>query len=220
MSEKNYEIGEIIYLVSNKVSSSKTGNQGPVVFPAIIQEENVRKTRDGNKITYKVLIGNESRNKLVDMAKVDGEIYGSLDEVKTMMVEKLEQAKKALIDKTNEQIHKSLSRAAMMAKTWYGVETEEFEGQEYSPDEQQEDEKIDPAALLDEVSGKTFRQGNPQPPQYVRVDGNYAVPYQQGGPVNYQDNRINNSLRNQIEDPGLRERIVYMPDGSVRKIQG
>lgn len=202
MSERVFEIGEIIYVVSNKAALKK-GNL--VVFPGVIQEEISHKTREGNKTSYKVLIGNEAKYKVIDMAKVDGEIYSDLEEIKKVMTER-----------ATEQINHTLSQAALLAKKWYNAETDEFiEG---SVGDHESDEKIDPASLLNEVSNQGFRQPVQPSPQYIQVNGDRAVPYQ-GQPGGYYQNP-RSPLGNAMAEPDLMERVVHMPDGSVRKIRG
>lgn len=205
MTDRKFEIGEVIYLVSTKPIAKKGSSFANfVVFPGIVNEEMVHRTREGDSISYKIMVGDASKNKIIDMAKVAGEIFGSLEEIKKVMQER-----------ANEQINHTLSNAALLAKRWYNAETDTFINE--GTDGLMEDEKIDPAAILNEVS-------NPRPnhnPQYVQIDHqrNRAIPYNQMEGERYYDPRDSrNNLRNQMAEPELRERMIQMPDGSYRKV--
>ena len=75
-----FQIGQVIYVLSNKTQT---------VLPGIVLEEIYHKRLDGDSVSYKMAIGPINNRKNVDLAKVDGEIYGSLEEIKNVLLEKV-----------------------------------------------------------------------------------------------------------------------------------
>jgi hypothetical protein len=68
-SKPSFEIGQIIYILSDKTTK---------IFPAIIAEEVVVKTLQGNKCEWTLFIGPEANRKTLPLDKVPGEIFSSL----------------------------------------------------------------------------------------------------------------------------------------------
>jgi hypothetical protein len=64
-----YEIGQIIYILSNKTQT---------VIPAIVEEQVDRKIRRADGVhtilNYKLSLGPKERRQVVDLAKIDGEV--------------------------------------------------------------------------------------------------------------------------------------------------
>jgi hypothetical protein len=133
MAGKRFPIGKILYILSNKKQR---------VVPAIVVEENHRKVRkpDGTLheiMNYKVTFGPaEGQRVTIDLNRVDGEVYESLDEIQKLLRDRLEAFLSDLLSSTKKQVQE-----------WYGVtpdndivqETDDLEG---------EGSKLDPEALL------------------------------------------------------------------------
>jgi hypothetical protein len=97
---KNLEIGQVIYILSDKSGS---------VVPAIVAEESVIKTLQGNNISWKLHVGPESDRKVIDSRQINGEVYSSLEEVKRTLFERLHSFLKDTIQESRDR-----------AKKWYG----------------------------------------------------------------------------------------------------
>lgn len=100
--EKNFEIGQVVYILSE---------QAQTILPGIVAEEVVIKKLTGNTTSWKVKVGDGDKAKLFDSAKIKGEVYGSLDEVRQVMTKRL-----------NEFIDKLTGEAEMRVEKWYGKE--------------------------------------------------------------------------------------------------
>jgi hypothetical protein len=126
----SYELGQIIYVLSNKTQS---------VVPAVIEEEFVHKKLNGNVINYKVSIGPPGRKKIVDLEKIDGEVFVSLDDIRNTLTERLTGFVNDLVNSTEER-----------AKAWYG-------GQNSAPtaDVKMSGDKIDPQTFLEQAATPT-----------------------------------------------------------------
>jgi hypothetical protein len=115
----------IIYILSDK---------NTVIIPAIVLEENLQRTINGIKKTYKVGIG-PNGNKIVDLAKVGGEIFYTLQEAEETLTERLKIFCRNICEQANQN-----------AMAWYGVSTDFNNPSDNT-------EKIDPADLLGENNG-------------------------------------------------------------------
>jgi len=94
------KIGQVVYIISKK-------NQ--TIVPAIIHEENVCKRIDGEQITYKVLIGEPNKAKLIDLSKIDTDVFSSVDEVRDH-----------LLTNFTKILDEACSNATTMSQKWYG----------------------------------------------------------------------------------------------------
>lgn len=129
--EKNFEIGQVVYILSEQAQS---------ILPGIIAEEVSIKKLSGNSISWKVKVGQGDKAKLFDSAKIKGDVYGSLDEVRSVMTQRL-----------NEYIDKISSEAQTRVEKWYGKEISErqkIEQGQYMPSSSGHDDRIDPDLLL------------------------------------------------------------------------
>lgn len=75
-----FEIGQIIYILSDKTTK---------IFPAIVAEEVVVKTLQGNKCEWTLFIGPENNRKTVALDKVPGEIFSSLQDLEKELERRL-----------------------------------------------------------------------------------------------------------------------------------
>lgn len=151
MAGKRFPIGKILYILSQK--SQK-------IIPAIVVEENHKKIRksDGTLhevMNYKVTFGpNETQRVTVDLNRVNGEVYESLDEIQKLLRGRLEAFLSDLMSEAKKQVEQ-----------WYGVTAENDMIQESSSIEG-EGGKLDPEALLDgKVDSGEHVQVGPHPLQ-------------------------------------------------------
>ncbi len=133
MAGKRFPIGKILYILSNKKQR---------VVPAIVVEENHRKVRkpDGTLhevMNYKVTFGpSEGQRVTIDLNRIDGEVYESLDEIQKLLRDRLESFLEELLSSTKKQVQE-----------WYGV-TPDNDIVEQTDDLEGEGNKVDPEALL------------------------------------------------------------------------
>lgn len=120
----SYSIGQIIYVLSNKTQT---------VLPGIVQEEIHYRSLNGENVSYKIAIGPQNKQRVVDLSSLDGEIFGSLDEVRTILIGKLTAFVDDLCQTTNERVNQ-----------WYGSGSRPT--QATSPTG-----RLDPSDLLNEV---------------------------------------------------------------------
>lgn len=97
--EKNLQIGQIIYILSNVKQK---------IVPAIVVEEIIVKKIDGNQISWKIGVGPPGKEKIIDSNRIDGNIYASLEEIRDVLTKRLTSF---LDDLINE--------AERRAESWY-----------------------------------------------------------------------------------------------------
>lgn len=137
----SFAIGQVIYVLSDK---SQT------VLPGIVQEEIHHRSIDGEKVSYRVAIGPQGKQRVVDLATVDGEVYGDLNEVRNVLVSRLTAFVDDLCNTTNERVNQWYHTAS---KT---VTTATSNG------------KLDPAALMNEVASQQTNGYAKQPAATVQ----------------------------------------------------
>ena len=71
----SYKVGQVLYVILNKRQT---------VIPAQVVEETVRRTLEGEQITYSVHVPNAK--KMYTLSELDGDVYSSLDEVREKLV--------------------------------------------------------------------------------------------------------------------------------------
>lgn len=178
-----FQIGQLIFVVSNK---SQT------VLPGIIQEETVSKNLNGEMVSYKILIGppNSPRSKIIDLSRVDGEVYGSAEEVKEIMLKRF-----------TDYVDGICQKAQQNAQEWYG-------GINTNNQSINVGEKLDPATLMNDI--------NNGQPQYVQIHGNQAIPMSPGMPQNYQQAR--RQVQQNMSDSGNPTQVIQMSDGTLKEV--
>lgn len=122
----NYNIGQIIYVLSNKTQT---------VLPGIVREEIHYRSLDGENISYKIAIGPHNKQRVVDLSSVDGEVYGSLEEVRNVLIGKLTAFVDDLCETTNDRVNQ-----------WYGSNSKPVSQPNMN-------NRLDPSDLLNEVGG-------------------------------------------------------------------
>ena len=91
-------------------------NQSQRIVPGLIKEEVITRRVDGETISYIVSLGPEGKTKTMDLSKIDGEVFGSLEEVR----QKTEQDLEILIEKYRAQAVELCNEAEKLATSWYG----------------------------------------------------------------------------------------------------
>ena len=94
-----YEVGDVLYIVSNKRKN---------VIPVKVVEQILRKSLEGENISYKVVIPGKEKNP-IDLHAIDGAPYKSLDS-----------ARKVLYDQATEAINGLLSAASEISLKHFG----------------------------------------------------------------------------------------------------
>lgn len=122
----SYQIGQIIFVLSNKTQT---------VLPGIVREEIHYRSLDGENVSYKIAIGPANKQRVVDLSSVDGEVYGSLDEVREVLINKLTAFVDDLCATTNERVNQ-----------WYSAGNKPVSQPSASG-------RLDPSDLLNEVGG-------------------------------------------------------------------
>lgn len=154
MGDKNFEIGQVVYILSE---------QAQTILPGMVVEECVVKKLSGNSVSWKVKVGAGDKAKLFDSAKIKGEVYGSLEEVRTVMTQRLTDFVNNLTKEAEQRVEK-----------WYGKEIAErqkvLEPLSVSNDP---DDKIDPDLLLSSIENTApapkFHTTASTPPQPAPV---------------------------------------------------
>jgi len=157
-------------------------------------EEIFHKRLDGVSVSYRIAIGPSGKQKVVDLTRVDGEVYGSLDEIRQIMVDKLTVYVNELCEQTQAKV-----------QAWYGVQLQQ-QGNVMSNNN---GDKVDPAELLNQVSNPNFHSQQGYTTSTMNPNSQPVYVKQPSSP---------NGLRNQMADPELLQRDVMMEDGSVQKI--
>lgn len=149
------KIGKVVYIITKKTQT---------ILPVIIKEKNICETLNGEKITFKVLVGEPNKQKLFDLSKIDSEIFGSIEEVKDYLT-------KGFITALDVECDKAVGYASQ----WYGSMMVQ-EGQSLPGEEK----KYDAEDLLQELSQPAVPM--PQPQTYQNQVQNYNLQQIQQNP--------------------------------------
>lgn len=135
-----FNMGQIIYIISNKDMA---------VYPAVVEEQIVRKIRQADGIheviNYKICIGPKGKQHVVDLSKINGEVFDSVESVKT-----------TLLQRSNDEINRMVNEARENVGQWYGISPEEQAVRNTAAPV----EKYDPALLLQTSSQELQLQQN------------------------------------------------------------
>lgn len=123
----SYNIGQIIYVLSNKTQT---------VLPGIVREEIHYRSLDGENVSYKIAIGPQGKQRVVDLSSVDGEVYASLEEIREVLIGKLTAFVDDLCATTNDRVNQ-----------WYSSSNK-------SATQSSTNNRLDPSDLLHEVGGQ------------------------------------------------------------------
>lgn len=125
--QHSFQIGQIIYLLSEEAEA---------IVPAIVIEEQTIRKLDGHQVSWKVAVGPPNKRKEVDSNNLKGELHTSLDDIRTIMSERLNNFVNGLIDGAKKR-----------TEVWYGQHIVEQTKEDGSGG------KIDPAALMNSIDG-------------------------------------------------------------------
>lgn len=70
-----YSVGQILYVSSNTTMS---------VFPVLVIEEVIRKSIDGNSVSYVVSLGDD--NSRVSLDKIDGDVFSTAEDAERALI--------------------------------------------------------------------------------------------------------------------------------------
>lgn len=195
--QRTYNIGQIIYILSNKSQS---------VVPAIVAEEDTRKVKklDGihEVVNYKLCIGPKDRQRVVELSRIDGEVFESLDSIRETLIGRLT----AFVD----ELVKSTQGNVM---NWYGV-TADNQALEAGDGINTGGDKFDPGQLVHAVNNNLPLSPN---------TNQHPLQLQNGiqGSMN-PHNSLRDNLRAMVEeDDGMQglglngsPQMIIMPDGT------
>lgn len=128
----SFTIGQIIYVLSDK---SQT------VLPGIVREEIHHRSIEGEKVSYRVMIGPQGKQRIVDLATVDGEVYGDLSEIREVLIQRLTAFVDDLCNTTSDRVSQ-----------WYGGIGRPATSQTSNG------EKLDPSVLMNELNTQPIQQ--------------------------------------------------------------
>lgn len=198
-----FNIGQIIYILSNKSQS---------VVPAIVAEEDIRKVRklDGihEAVNYKLCIGPKDRQKIVELSRIDGEVFESLDEIRETLVGRLTAFVDDLVKTTQGNV-----------MNWYGV-TADNQALEVGDGLIGDSDKYDPGQLVHAVNNNLPLQTTNQHPLQIQGGGMMQPQQQQINP----HSSLRDNIKRMVSDdedgmqglglPGQGPSMVVMPDGT------
>ena len=176
------EIGQIIYVLSNKAQK---------IIPAIVVEEITIKTIEGNQSSWKVSVGPQGKEQTIDSKRLDGELYGSIEEIQGV-----------LRDRLDSFISQIVSDAQKKVSSWYGTKSTAVAALR----QEDSNEKVDPESLIDESeTPATTPVAVKKPPTKTRTSAEEARHKAAAAMVGYEeplapDGTIANS--EEIELPG------------------
>lgn len=173
--DKSLSIGQVIYVLSNVKQK---------IVPAVVVEEIVVKKLDGNHVSWKVSVGPQGRERIVDSNRLDGEIYSSLEEIRDVLYKRLSSFLDDLVRETEKRV-----------EVWYGQQVnatklEDLDRTLSGSGDSSGSDKIAPENLISEFETHATKK-----PQGVSVP-----PPPSSGPRR-RDN-LTNELRRMIDPEG------------------
>ena len=126
----SYSMGQVIYVLSDKTQT---------VLPGIVREEIHHRSLDGETTSYKIAIGPQSKQRVLDLSSVDGEVFGSLDDIREVLIKRLTAFVDQLCDTTASRVGQ-----------WYGQPNNS--GQRAPTGGSGQSGLLDPSDLLSQVS--------------------------------------------------------------------
>ena len=187
---RNYEIGQVVYVLAEQTQT---------ILPGIVVEEVIVKKLSGNSVSWKIKVGQGDRAKLYDSAKINGEVYGSLDEVREQTLKQL-----------SSFVAKMCSEAEERVEKWYGKDIADKQrqlqgvlGPEIAED------KIDPDAMLSSI-GETKQEtpGNAKPKSML-----LSQPPQEPSSLRQKLESMVIDKSDMMDNPGEGEMFINGPNG-------
>lgn len=179
------QIGQIIYVLSNKAQK---------IIPAIVVEEVTIKKLDGNETSWKVSVGPTGKEKIIDSKRLDGELYANLDEVQSILKQRLD-----------DFISTIVSEAEKRATAWYGTKTKIAE-------HVREEDKIDPDSLVEEDIIVTKPNNIESKKKSTNLSKAQAAKEAR--------NKLIAAMSDEVKTPGdiIDQEEIQLPDGQVVKV--
>lgn len=106
MSERQFQVGQILYVGSNKKNQ---------VVPVQVVKRTIEETIEGNLITYFVVTPKDLGSP-IDLRKIKGQIFTSLDEARSTMIANAERASENFLREAKEQIQKMVRIADTISR--------------------------------------------------------------------------------------------------------
>ena len=85
-----YQVGQVLFIILNKKQQ---------VIPVQVTEQVVRRSLNGEEISYSVSIPNRDENRILELDSIDGEVFESIDSVREYMLEQTTQIIAAITDR-------------------------------------------------------------------------------------------------------------------------
>jgi hypothetical protein len=73
-----YQVGQVLFIILNKKQQ---------VIPVQVTEQVVRRSLNGEEISYSVSVPNRGENRVIELDSIDGEVFESIKEVQATMFE-------------------------------------------------------------------------------------------------------------------------------------
>lgn len=145
--KETLRMGQIIYILSNK---------GNVILPAMVVEEEIKKTLIGKetveKIDWKVAIGAGDKRKVVNASNISGEVYLTLKEIESSLEQRL-----------TAYLNGVISDAKKRESVWY----KDLKNPEPAPEPEvapeAADDSLDPEAFIQAIDFVSTPQMNSAP---------------------------------------------------------
>jgi hypothetical protein len=122
-----YAVGDVVYVISNKKRN---------VVPVQIVEQIVRRSLQGETVSFKASLPGRDKSKTIDLGEIDGTVHKTLGD-----------ARKFLYDQASVAINALLNTAGEVSKNHFGVDPDVKVSTEPVPQEQTADKN--PAFDLD-----------------------------------------------------------------------
>ncbi len=184
---KIYEIGQVVFVVPD---------QAQHILPGIIVEEVIVRKITGNSTSWKIKIGSPEKAKVLDSEKVNGEVYGSLEEVRVVISNKL-----------SDYLNKVTSDAEGLVEKWYGKDIAEKQKNLSRLTKPLESDSDDPDLLLSSLDS-----GPSIPQQQI----NAAVKKQVSGPEDARERLRRLAIDEEVPMAGSEDEqkvFIQQPDG-------
>lgn len=182
----DYSIGQVVYILSSK---------GQSIVPAMIVQRSTVETIEGDNVSWKLAVGpkesaNNKPQRIVDLDKVNGELYTSLDDIRVVLENRL-----------SGFIQKLVTDAQKRTKVWYGKQVDLS-----APKKEKAEKKT--------VTKETPIQKNDSfdPEEFLYDDLEQQEVHQQQQQSNNADQEINNvsEMPEEVQKENLKQRLRQM----------
>ena len=85
-----YQVGQVLFIILNKKQQ---------VIPVQVTEQVVRRSLNGEEISYSISIPNRDENRVLELDSIDGEVFESIDSVREYMLEQTTQIISTITDR-------------------------------------------------------------------------------------------------------------------------